>query len=214
MKHFALLAVAVATMLIGCTSVDVRPIATNEPITEVVIRRNPKVAVDDFVDVLTEGFRRHGISSRVVSDDAELKDVYVVNYVAYRNWDIAPYLTDATISIDRNGRRVAEAVYHLMLRGGMSLAKWQGTKTKIDPVLDEMLTGIAPRSVNGATPRIGDSGLNGTQKDAAAVRVGMTEAQVIAALGQPALRTPGKWYFKGTSWVTFDSRGLVTAWGN
>jgi len=74
-----------------------------------------------------------------------LKDNYVVNYVAYRNWDMAPYLTDATISIDRNGRRVAEAQYHLKGKGGLSLMKWQGTKAKMDPVIDQLLAGIAPK---------------------------------------------------------------------
>lgn len=146
MKYPAIIVAVLAALLAGCTSIDVRPVSAKEQITQVVIRKNPKVAVDDFLDVLISGFQRHGIAARVVSDDAELKDEYVVNYVAYRNWDLAPYVTDATISIDRNGRRVAEGLYHLKGKGGLSLAKWQGTKTKIDPVIDQMLTGIAPKS--------------------------------------------------------------------
>jgi hypothetical protein len=144
MKYPCILLAATVTILAGCTSVNVRPVTSGEQITEVVIRRNPKVAVDDFLDVLIDGFRRHGIASKIISEDVELKDTYVVNYVAYRNWDMAPYLTDATISIDRNGRRVAEAQYHLKLKGGLALTKWQGTRTKIDPVMDQLLTGIAP----------------------------------------------------------------------
>ena len=117
-----------------------------EPITKVVIRNNPKVVVSDFVEVLVAGFQRHGIEARLVSDDSELKDEYVVNYVAFRSWDMAPYLVDATVTIDRNGRRVAEGIYHLKGKGGLSLAKWQGTKAKMDPVIDQMLAGVSPKT--------------------------------------------------------------------
>jgi hypothetical protein len=146
MKCPVIIVAALTAVLVGCTSVDVRPVSSKEQISQVVIRKNPKVAVADFLDVLISGFQRHGIATRVISDDAELKDEYVVNYVAYRNWDMAPYLTDATISIDRNGRRVAEGQYHLKGKGGLSLMKWQGTKTKMDPVIDQMLSGLVPRS--------------------------------------------------------------------
>jgi hypothetical protein len=145
MRYPTIIAAVFAAVLSGCTSVDVRPVSSSEQIAAVAIRKNPKVAVSDFLDVLTAGFQRHGIAAHVVSDDTELKDNYVVNYVAYRNWDMAPYLTDATISIDRNGRRVAEAQYHLKGKGGLSLMKWQGTKAKMDPVIDQLLAGIAPK---------------------------------------------------------------------
>jgi hypothetical protein len=141
MKYRKFSLIAFLVMLSGCTSIEVRPVSREERILDVVIRRNDKVVVSDFIDVLVAGFQRHGIHAKVVSEDIELKDTYVVNYVAYRNWDMAPYLTDATITIDRNGRRVAEAQYHLKGKGGLSLAKWDGTKSKLDPVIDELLTG-------------------------------------------------------------------------
>ncbi len=146
MKYPAIIAAVFTAIVAGCTSIDVHPVSTKEQITQVVIRKNSKVAVSDFLEVLQDGFKRHGIATRVVEDDAELKDEYVLNYVAYRNWDMAPYLTDATISIDRNGRRVAEAEYHLKLKGGLSLTKWQGTKTKMDPVIDQLLASFSPKS--------------------------------------------------------------------
>ncbi len=65
--------------VVGCTSVDVRPVSSKEQISQVVIRTNPKVAVADFLNVLISGFQRHGIATRVISNDAELKDEYVVN---------------------------------------------------------------------------------------------------------------------------------------
>ena len=145
MKYIAILTALLSAFLAVCTSVNVRPIPSRDRIKEVIINKNPKVAVDDFLDVLADGFHRHGITTKVTSADAEWKDSYVVNYVAYRNWDLAPYLTDATISIDRNGRRVAEASYHLKGKGGLSLTKWQGTKAKMDPVIDELLKNVGTK---------------------------------------------------------------------
>jgi hypothetical protein len=140
-----ILTVVLATLLVGCTSVHVSPVSQSEKINHVVIRKNSKVAVDDFLEVLVEGFQQHGITTQVDSSDSEWRDFYVVNYVAYRNWDMAPYLCDATITIDWNGRRVAEASYHLMLKGGLSLMKWEGTKAKMNPVIDELLENVKPK---------------------------------------------------------------------
>jgi hypothetical protein len=41
--------------------------------------------------------------------------------------------------IQKEGRQVAYAEYHLKGKGGLSLTKWQDTKTKMDPVIDELL---------------------------------------------------------------------------
>jgi len=113
-------------------------------ITHVVIRDNPKVIVDGFVDVMRDGFNRHGISSEVVSADTKVKSGdFVVTYTALRSWDFAPYLSHAEIRIEKNGRQVAYAEYHLVGKGGYSMMKWQGVKTKMDPVMDQLLSGVS-----------------------------------------------------------------------
>jgi hypothetical protein len=33
-------------------------------------------------------------------------------------------------------------VYHLKGGGGLSVMKWQGTASKMDPVIDELLAGV------------------------------------------------------------------------
>ena len=101
--------------------------------------KNPKVAVDDFLDVLVDGFERHGIATKVIPESADAGNNYVVTYVAYRNWDMAPYLSNATINIEKDGQQIAHAEYHLKGGGGFSLMKWDSTKTKMDPVIDELL---------------------------------------------------------------------------
>ena len=59
--------------------------------------------------------------------------------LALKNWDMAPYLCSADLRLERNGTKVASAEYRLKGRGGLSLTKWRGTKTKIDPLVDELL---------------------------------------------------------------------------
>jgi len=143
---YSLIAIALLCMT-GCTSVNIRPISAEHQITSVVIKENPKVAVADFLDVLVDGFERNGIKAKVVSESTEVHDGYSVNYVAYRKWDLAPYLVDATIGIYKNGERIAQAQYHLKGGGGFSMMKWQGTKTKIDPVIDELLKDLKTKAL-------------------------------------------------------------------
>jgi hypothetical protein len=140
------LCVAIMLFASGCTSINVRPVSSNEKMTAVVIRTNPRVTVADFLDTLDDGFERHGIAATIVPEDADVKDAYVVTYTAGRRWDMAPYLTQATITIDKEGRRIAYAEYHLRNGGGLSLAKWESTRTKIDPVIDELLQEVQKKN--------------------------------------------------------------------
>jgi len=129
-------------LLTACTAVDVRPVPAQEPIKSVLIEMNPKVWRSDFVDVLVAGFNRHGIEAKVIEPGTPVGDAYVVRYTARQAWDMAMYMTDATIWIYRNNQEIAKAVYHLKGGGGLSVMKWQGTATKMDPVIDELLAGV------------------------------------------------------------------------
>lgn len=140
MKRRRTAAILGLTLLAGCTSVEVEPVPAAHALDHVLIRENPKVAVADFLDVLVEGFERNGVRTSVISPTAGVGSAYEVTYVAYRNWDLAPYLRDATISVYSQGRRIGHAVYHLVGGGGLSLTKWRGTRTKILPVVDELLS--------------------------------------------------------------------------
>ena len=139
MKGLRTAALLCVTFLASCTSVEVEPVPASVRLDRVFVRENPKVAVADFLDVLVEGFERNGVRATVVNESADVGDSFEVTYVAYRNWDLAPYLRDATISVYSRGERIGHAVYHLVGGGGLSLAKWQRTRTKILPVLDRLL---------------------------------------------------------------------------
>ena len=129
---------AALTLLGGCTATRVTPLKTAAD--QMCIEENPKVQVSDFVPVLQEGFARHGIQTQLYSKIPRADCPYVVTYTARRSWDMAPYLSTAEITILGPRRQtLAKASYHLRGKGGLSLMKWQGTKSKIDPVIDELL---------------------------------------------------------------------------
>ena len=133
-------AVAAALVAAGCTSIQVKPVDAAASFRQVCIVENSKVEVSDFLDVLRDGFDRHGIASSVVNlEGAKACDV-TLTYTALRTWDLAPYLSHAELRLWRDGRQIGSATYHLNGGGGLSLAKWQGTKTKIDPVMDQLLS--------------------------------------------------------------------------
>jgi hypothetical protein len=123
----------------GCTAVRVQPIDSAANLQHVCIQENHRVKVYDFVTVLRDGFDRHGISTEVFSGSTPDKCEYILTYTALQSWDFSPYLSHAEIRLEKSGRKIAYAEYHLSGKGGFSLMKWQGTKAKMDPVIDELL---------------------------------------------------------------------------
>ena len=137
-----LIIVAAASMIgTGCTAVTVKPVDPSLAVNYVCIENNPRVIVSDFVDVLRDGFDRHGIATEVTSGGRLRQCAYVLKYTALQSWDMAKYLSHAELRIESNGRQIASAEYHLKGKGGLSLTKWGDTKTKMDPVIDELLAG-------------------------------------------------------------------------
>lgn len=134
----ALMTLAVI-LVAGCTSIQVTPVPRMDVPPQVCIEENPKVIVEDFLPVVRDGFSRHGILTEVVSAPAPERCEYVLTYTALQSWDFATYLSVAQLTLARRGQTIATADYHLIGKGGFSLMKWQGTKTKMDPVLEQLL---------------------------------------------------------------------------
>lgn len=134
----------------GCTAVTVKPVDPSLAINYVCIENNPRVIVTDFVDVLRDGFNRHGIATELTSGGRLRQCEYVLRYTALQSWDMAKYLSHAELRLESNGRQIASADYHLKGKGGFSLTKWGDTKTKMDPVIDELLAGyeVDPNAAN------------------------------------------------------------------
>jgi hypothetical protein len=128
---------AALSVLTGCTAINVEPLSPG--IRTVHIRDNPKVTVPEFVDVMKDGFYRHGIAVQTLPQGAAAGDYYVVDYTARRTWDVVTFLSEAEITITHRGDRVGHAVYYLRGKGGFALTKYQDVDTKINPVMDELL---------------------------------------------------------------------------
>lgn len=141
-------------VLCGCTSVRVRPVSADNRIDHICIQENPRVQVGDFVAVMQEGFQKHGITSQLVKESVPARCSYTSTYTARRKWDMAMYMADAQIDILHDGRQIASANYHLKGGGGLSLNKWQGTREKILPVIDQLLAQVEPSNhVAAAKPQ-------------------------------------------------------------
>jgi hypothetical protein len=128
----------VAVVAVGCTSMNVRPIDPNMKPSHICIKENPLVKVDDFVQVVRDGLDRYGITSEVFPAKAPEGCTSILTYTALRNWDLVPYMYFAELRIEKDGKEIGYAEYRLEGKGGFSLMKYQGTKAKIDPVIDEL----------------------------------------------------------------------------
>ena len=133
------IAFIIAIGILGCTSVKFRPVDPSVKLSHVCIQENQKVRVSDFLQVLRDGFDRYGITTEVFSGNTPSNCEYILTYTALQSWDLSPYLSHAEMRIQKEGRQIAYAEYHLKGKGGLSLTKWQDTKTKMDPVIDELL---------------------------------------------------------------------------
>lgn len=134
-----------AAVLASCTSVQVQPLAAGTQVGLICIKKNPQVKVDDLVMVLQRHIDAHGIASRVFEGDRPADCHYVLTYTALRSWDMSPYLSRAELWLQKDGKGVAYAEYHLRGKGGLDLTKWKSTEAKIGPVIDQLLEGRASR---------------------------------------------------------------------
>ena len=136
-----LLPLAVVLCLAGCTSIEVRPLPYDAQVKDIKLIENPKVIVDDFVPVMEKYFSQHGIGLKHFAESARVgENEYVIRYSAKRSWMVVPYLSDAHVKVYKGDMIVAECKYHLIGRSiCLSLYKWQGVETKMQPVFDELL---------------------------------------------------------------------------
>jgi hypothetical protein len=132
-------AVSVVVLMQACTAIHIEPVDPSSRVTHVCIENNPKVVVPDFLDVIRDGFDRHGISTEVYSGAAPDSCEFTLTYTARQSWDFTSYLSQAELRMWKGGRRVAYAEYHLRGKGGYSMKKWQSTAAKMEPVLDRLL---------------------------------------------------------------------------
>lgn len=128
-----------AILLSGCTAVDVRPVDSAHNLQHVCIENNPKVIVAGFVDTVENVFHDHLITTEVYHSAAPDHCQYRLTYTALRSWDVTPYLSHAEVRLFEGQQRIGYAEYHLRGRGVLDPNKWASVKSKMTPVVQELL---------------------------------------------------------------------------
>ena len=142
MKHLITLSSVLALSLTACTSVQVKPLDSSLVVSKVCIEENEKVIVPQFLEIVRSGFDRHGIASEVFPSKPPASCGVVLTYTALRKWDFVPFLSHAELWLrDQNGKQVGYAEYHLTGGGGFDFSKWASTESKMNPVIDQLLSG-------------------------------------------------------------------------
>lgn len=144
-KHrlpIAALLSASCLLFAGCADVNVQPVtAAAGTIRTVYILRNPTAdeTAPELEGAIEDGLQRHGISARLVDVLPLEENDYCLTYVATGGWDLAKFMKNAEIRLKRGGRQVGSASY--VSGGGLSTSKFGSVHDKIDPLMDQLLSG-------------------------------------------------------------------------
>lgn len=126
--------------IFGCTAVKVQPLKSEAKITHVCVKDGKEMCFDgEMMGVILDGFQRHGITTEVYSGNLPPECEFNLSYMCNQTWDMAMYMHHAELRLYQKHYQIGYAQYHLNGSGGLSLMKWQSAKTKMDPVIDELL---------------------------------------------------------------------------
>ncbi len=149
---FAILALV---SVFGCTSIKVQPMKNEAEITHVCVKDGKEMCFDgQMMGVILDGFGRHGITTQVYSGNLPPECEYNLSYMCNQTWDMAMYMHHAELRLFHTQSQIGYAEYHLNGSGGFSLMKWQSSKTKMDPVIDELLQNYPIVSSTGSVKNI------------------------------------------------------------
>ena len=132
---------AVLCCLVGCNAYTVQKLPYDAALQTIVIERNDKVLVSDFEETLKYILRDLGLKVRVAQHPYYSYDpsTYVLHYTARQSWDFTAYLSLAEVTLYKNNQKVAKGTYkHRGASCSLSPFKWQGTESKIRPLLEEL----------------------------------------------------------------------------
>jgi len=134
-----LIAVLAGVGLVGCSSINVKTVPANtiKQASALCIEDNPKVTVPEFNTYLKEAFLRHEINTRLYDKGTVPADCkYKLNYVAYRSWDLAMYLSKVKLELLEKEDSIAIVNWQ---QGSGALNKWRSSQGKVYDLVDELL---------------------------------------------------------------------------
>lgn len=115
---------------------------------EACIEHNPFVGSPDVLPALLAELGEHGVRIRVLAADAGVPCATWIRYAAVIQWDVPPfeqdqqpYLSQASLSmVTGDGRLLSQSEYRL--EGSLPFRKWTSTRSKLQPVVNALLTGV------------------------------------------------------------------------
>jgi hypothetical protein len=135
--HSLFIAGASALVLAGCAiNQNVRPVAVTG-ITQVCIKANPQVMMDDFVKELRSQIEARGVRTSVYDGERPTSCRHHVEYTANWRWDLAMYLAFAKLDVYEDNLLVGQATYDA-LGGGFRLDKFGPTAEKLRVLVDQL----------------------------------------------------------------------------
>jgi len=116
------------------------PLNASYSIERVAIKENPRVTVPDFLCFVQNEFENHGITMIPYQNQVPPNCQAILTYTAPRSWDVTTYLSHAELTLrNLEGKRIAQATYHLQGKGGLDFSKWGSVQSKMKPVIDQLL---------------------------------------------------------------------------
>ena len=139
-KFLTAIMVSTSFFISGCTSIKVMPLNASYSIERVAIKENPRVTVPGFLCVVQNEFENHGITTIPYQNQVPPNCQAILTYTALKSWDVTTYLSHAELTLrNLEGKRIAQATYHLQGKGGFDLSKWDSVQSKMKPVIDQLL---------------------------------------------------------------------------
>lgn len=150
-RLFAIL-IALGVCMACVAETSVMPVNSSENrMSEICIKLNPKIPMPEFTYILEEGFSRHGIATKIrknITPDCEYSLIYTAQI---DKPDTKPVLNDVHLAIYRGAQLIGYADRDppkgLLQGGGVELTRWDTTRAKIEPMLDELLQSFSPTAL-------------------------------------------------------------------
>jgi hypothetical protein len=130
--------VTACLFLAACASPvsKVEPVPATEIISQLCIKENPKVFMEDFLPEVRQQIEERNIKTEILSPN--LKCNYILTYDAQWSWDwfwtFSVYLSMAEFSVTKHDQQIGMASYTANL-GPSAIGR---TKNKIRPLLIEL----------------------------------------------------------------------------
>jgi hypothetical protein len=142
-------AVVSSTIATGPSSARNSVFHEHPAIASLCVEYNPHAPDPDIAPALQQELKLHEIDSRVYDGDAMPPSCrYRLTYTAAIDWGVPPlgsgyqaYLRDATLTLrDRDGLVLASSAYDL--DGPFQMGKWAPSRSKIAPMVTQLVTGF------------------------------------------------------------------------